>query len=134
MKFPQSVSALTLVLLTALIDVTAATESVEVYKTKKDQVVLTGLKAKQKYDMQYRNAQGKNGQRQVKTNACGEALMSKASKFQSITINGRSIEPSALSLKEHRKCSLRRTTSNKRTVTTIQPTAFPTNPTSGSPK
>jgi hypothetical protein len=135
MKFVRSVSALAIALITIFVEV-AATTALEAYTTKKDQVVVTGLKAKEKYNIQYRNAKGKDGQRQVKTNACGEALIGKAAKFQSVTINGQNLEPKILTLKEHRKCSIRQTAQRRRTktVTTIQPTAFPSNPSSISPQ
>jgi hypothetical protein len=133
MKFVRSISAIAIIFIAIIAGRSTAT-AVEAYKTKKDQVVVTGLKAQQQYDVQYKNARGKDGQRRVKANNCGEALIGKAAKFQSLMIDTQSIDPQILTLKEHRKCSIRRATRNNRTITTIQPTAFPTNPATASPK
>jgi hypothetical protein len=74
------------------------------YKTPKAQVVLTGLQPKRKYEFQYKNAKGRVGQRQVKANACGEAVISKAATFQSLSIEGQEVLPATLPTKQHNRC------------------------------
>jgi hypothetical protein len=74
------------------------------YKTKKGQVVITKLKPKQSMEMKYTNTKGKQGSRKVKTNACGEALISGGDKFQSLTIDSQEIRLTNLTTKEHPRC------------------------------
>jgi hypothetical protein len=74
------------------------------YKTKKGQVVVTKLKPKQKVEVKYQNLKGKIGNRSVKTNGCGEALISNAAKFQSLTVDTQVIPLSSIPTKEHTRC------------------------------
>jgi hypothetical protein len=107
MKSSISISAVTIALATTITG-TSAVMALEAYKTKIDQVVVTGLKAKKKYDVQYKSTTGKDGKRKVDTNACGEALISKMGKSQLVMIDGQSIDPKTLTVKEHRRCSVRK--------------------------
>lgn len=133
MKPSASMAALAITLATALLSTSAAV-ALEAYKTKSDQLVVTGLQPKMKYDVQYKNTLGKNGKRKVNTNACGEALIDKVGKFQTVMINGQSIAPQTLALQEHRRCSVRNPSVKRRTPTKIKaqpsavtsPTATPT--------
>ncbi len=114
MKLSGSISAVAIVLIATFGGVSAAT-AVEAYKTKNDQVVVTGLKAQKKYEVQYKNATGKDGKRKVDTNTCGEALINKVGKFQSVMIDGQNINPQTLTVKEHQRCSAKKNVvSNKR--------------------
>jgi hypothetical protein len=81
-----------------------AAHSLEAYVTKKAQVVVTGLQPKQKIDVKYKNQKGRLGQRQIVANRCGEALISKAGKYQSISIEGQEITPNSLKTQEHPRC------------------------------
>ncbi len=74
------------------------------YKTKKGQVVVTKLKPKQKVEVKYQNQKGKLGNRSVKTNGCGEALISNAAKFQSLTVDTQVIPLGSIPTKEHTRC------------------------------
>lgn len=79
-------------------------KTTDFYKTPKAQVVLTGLQPKRKYEFQYKNAKGRIGQRQVKANACGEAVIGKAATFQSLSIEGQEVLPTTLPTKQHDRC------------------------------
>ncbi len=74
------------------------------YKTKKGQVVVTKLQPKQKVEVKYQNQKGKLGKRNVKTNGCGEALISNAAKFQSLTVDTHIIPLTNIPTKEHARC------------------------------
>jgi hypothetical protein len=74
------------------------------YKTPKGQVVVTKLKPKQKVEVKYQNQKGKLGNRNVKTNGCGEAIISKAARFQSLTVDNQVIPLSSIPTKEHDRC------------------------------
>ncbi len=77
------------------------------YKTKKGQVVVTKLKPKQKVEVKYQNQKGKLGNRNIKTNGCGEAIISKAAQFQSLTVDNQIIPLSSIPTKEHDRCKPR---------------------------
>ncbi len=135
MKSLLSISTLAIALITSHIGISAAT-ALAAYKTKSDQVVVTGLQPKMKYDVQYKNALGKNGKRKVDTNACGEALINKVAKFQAVMINGQNINPQTLALQEHRRCAVRKNTNVKRRTPTkikAQPSAVTTPTPSATP-
>ena len=91
------------------------------YKTPKLQVVVTGLQPLQKYEFQYQNAKGRIGQRQVKTNACGEATIAKAATFQSLSLNGQEIPLSTIPFKERSRCHQ----SKKSVIRLVAPTVNP---------
>jgi hypothetical protein len=74
------------------------------YKTKKGQVVVTKLQPKQKVEVKYQNQKGKIGNRSVKTNGCGQAIISNAAKFQSLTVDNQVIPLSSIPSKEHTRC------------------------------
>jgi hypothetical protein len=84
----------------------SAIASAEVYKTSKDQVVVTGLTAKQKYPIQGVNAKNKPVSRQaVEANTCGEALVDGGGKYKSLVVGTEKIDPATLTAKEHPKCN-----------------------------
>lgn len=113
----SSISIVAIALITTIMG-TSAVMALEAYKTKIDQVVVTGLKAKKKYDVQYTKPNGQVGKRKVDTNACGEALISKLGKSQLVMIDGQNINPKTLTVKEHRRCSARKNSvSTRRTPT-----------------
>ncbi|WP_373546305.1 hypothetical protein [Chamaesiphon sp.] len=83
----------------------AAIATAEVYKTSKDQVVVTGLTAKQKYPIKGTNAKNKPVTRKdVAANTCGEALVDGAGKYKSLVVGTETIDPATLSVREHAKC------------------------------
>jgi hypothetical protein len=84
----------------------SAIASAEVYKTSKDQVVVTGLTAKQKYPIKAVNAKNKPAKRQdITANTCGEALVDGAGKYKSLIVGTETIDPATLSTKEHPRCN-----------------------------
>jgi hypothetical protein len=83
---------------------TPAATALQSFKTPKDQVVVTGLQPKKKYEVKYRNAAGREGQRKVETNSCGVAVVAKAAGFQSLSIEGQQIQPATLETKNHSRC------------------------------
>jgi hypothetical protein len=108
MKFPAIVTVLSIgsIILGQISPVFAQIASGEqiAYKTKKGQVVVIKLKPKQKVEVKYQNEKGKTGNRNVKTNGCGEAIISNAAKFQSLTVDNQVISLSSIPSKEHTRC------------------------------
>ena len=103
----------------------SAIASAEVYKTSKDQVVVTGLTAKQKYPIKAVNAKNKPAKRQdVTANTCGEALINGAGKYKSLVVGTETIDPATLTVKEHPRCngSKKTATAPKKKVTVKAPT------------
>jgi pyruvate kinase len=111
----------------------SAIASAEVYKTSKDQVVVTGLTAKQKYPIKAVNAKNKSVSRKdAEANTCGEALIDGAGKYKSLVVGTETIDPATLSIKAHPRCNGRKktttVTAKKGTVksstatTTVPPT------------
>jgi hypothetical protein len=77
----------------------------EVYKTDKNQVIVTGLTAKQKYPIKAINAKNKPIKRQdVIANTCGEALVDGGAKYKSLVVGTETIDPATLSTKPHPRC------------------------------
>jgi hypothetical protein len=106
--------------------------SAEAYKTSKDQVVVTGLTAKQKYPIKGTNAKNKPVSRKdVVANGCGEALVDGAGKYKSLIVGTETIAPASLSVREHAKCKAKKTAvvPNKKagtaTKTVVPTTAMP---------
>jgi hypothetical protein len=87
--------------------------SAETYKTSKDQVVVTGLTAKQKYPISGINSKNKPVKRQdVVANGCGEALVDGAAKYKSVTIGTETaVDPATLPTKVHATCKPKKTAS-----------------------
>lgn len=82
----------------------------EVYKTSKDQVVVTGLTAKQKYPIKAVNAKNKPVTRKdVVANTCGEALIDGAAKYKSLVVGTETIDPATLTTKTHASCKAKKT-------------------------
>jgi hypothetical protein len=104
-KFPVSVLAIATMLTVAHSSIAAA----EVYKTSTNQVVVTGLTPKQKYEIQTVSAKDKAGKRKVTTNTCGEAVVSSATKYKSLILGTEKIDPKTLPTKVHARCSTKKT-------------------------
>jgi hypothetical protein len=101
-KFPISAIALA----TAFTLAYGAIASAEAYKTSTNQVVVTGLKAKQKYDVQATNAKGKVSKKtSATTNTCGEILVNGAANYKSLIVGTETIDPATLSTKAHARCN-----------------------------
>lgn len=103
----------------------------EVYKTSKDQVVVTGLTAKQKYPIKGTNAKNKPVTRKdVAANTCGEALVDGAGKYKTLVVGTEKIDPATLSVREHPKCKAKKTaaaaTTPKKKAGTATKTVVPT--------
>ncbi len=88
--------------------------SAEVYKTSKDQVVVTGLTVKQSYPITGTNAKNKPVKRKdIVANGCGEALVSGAGKYKTLTVGTETIDPATLPTKAHANCKPKKTTTAK---------------------
>jgi hypothetical protein len=110
-----------------------AIASAEVYKTSKDQVVVTGLTAKQKYPIQAVNSKNKPVKRKdVAANTCGEALIDGAAKYKSLVVGTETIDPATLTVKTHPSCKAKKTatTVKKSKKTTTMGTTGTTTPAS----
>lgn len=84
----------------------SAIASAEVYKTSKDQVVITGLTARQKYPIKAVNAKNKPVSRKdAEANTCGEALINGAAKYKSLVVGTEKIDPATLTTKAHPRCN-----------------------------
>ncbi len=113
----------------------SANATAEVYKTSKDQVVVTGLTAKQKYPIKGTNAKNKPVTRKdVAANTCGEALVDGAGKYKTLVIGTETIDPATLPVKVHANCKPKKTVSTPKkkitakkvtTSTTTMPVATP---------
>jgi hypothetical protein len=105
-----AVAALMSIGMVSLISVSA--DALEAYLSTKGQLVIMGLPPQQKISVKYKTHKGRTGQRQVKANRCGEALVSKAGKYQSVaidhhnsgTINNQEIMLGGLKIQEHPRC------------------------------
>lgn len=108
-KFPISAVALATVLTLAH----SAIASAEAYKSGPDKVVVTGLNAKQKYEVQAVTLKGKQGKKSGMTNACGELLMSGTSKLKSLVVGTENIDIASLPTKTHARCNAKKNTASK---------------------
>jgi hypothetical protein len=110
----------------------------EVYKTTKNQVVVTGLTAKQQYDIQTINAKGKLRKRKpVTANTCGEVLIDNGAKMKSVIVGTEKIDPATLPTKNRTRCKAKKanavqtpkinkaTRSVPNTIPLTKPTASP---------
>jgi hypothetical protein len=104
-KFPISV----LTVATALTLVHGAIASAESYKSGPDQVVVTGLTAKQKYDVQAVSLKGKQGKKSAQANTCGELLINGTSKIKTLTVGTETIDVATLKTKPHARCNPKKT-------------------------
>jgi hypothetical protein len=127
-KFPIAAIAVATMLTVAYGSIASA----EVYKTSKDQVVVTGLTAKQKYPIKGVNAKNKPVKRQdVAANTCGEALVDGGAKYKSLVVGTETIDPATLTTKEHPSCKAKKAAapSKKSTATKAAPASGATNST-----
>jgi hypothetical protein len=103
-------SIATVTIATLLMVMHSSIASAEVYKTSKDQVVVTGLTAKQKYPIKGTNAKNKPVTRKdVAANGCGEALINGAGKYKSLIVGTETIDPATLTVKVHANCKPKKT-------------------------
>jgi hypothetical protein len=125
MNFPAFVAALSVMAISSPLTTAMAqtnwSPSSHAYKTPKLQVVVTGLQPLQKYEFQYKNIKGRVGQRRVKTNACGEATISNAATFQSLSLAGQDIPLTRMPFQERGRCRQ----SKKSGTQLVQPTINP---------
>ncbi|PSB54687.1 hypothetical protein [Chamaesiphon polymorphus] len=122
-----SISAVAIAALLTLTHGSIATA--EVYKTSKDQVVVTGLTAKQKYPIKGTNAKNKPVNRKdVAANTCGEALVDGAGKYKTLIVGTEKIDPATLPVREHAKCKAKKTAAAtpKKKAGTATKTVVPT--------
>ena len=102
----------------------------EVYKTSKGQVIVTGLTAKQQYPVQVVNAKSKSKKLKDKSaNICGEVTVDNAATYKSLVVGTETIDPATLTVKEHPRCTAKKTnaaatTTNKKTVKTSTTTTI----------
>jgi hypothetical protein len=119
MSIKSSIPTIAIAALLTLAQIRSA--AAEVYKTSKDQVVVTGLTAKQKYPITGTNSKNKPVKRQdVSANGCGEALVSGAAKYKTLTVGTEpAIDPATLPVKAHATCKAKTTasTSTKKKTT-----------------
>ncbi len=88
----------------------AAIATAEAYKTSKNQVVVTGLTAQQKYPIKGTTAKNKPvARKDIAANTCGEALIDGAGKYKSLVVGTETIDPATLSTREHAKCKSKKT-------------------------
>ncbi len=121
-KFPISAVTLAALLTLTYSSIAAA----EVYKTSTNQVVVTGLNSKQKYEIKTVNAKSKAGTRHVTANTCGEAVISDATKYKSLSVDTQTIDPATLTTKAHARCKAKTTAKAKTKKTTTTTTTTPT--------
>ena len=126
-KFPIA----TLTLATILTIAYGSIASAEVYKTSKDQVVVTGLTAKQKYPIKGVNAKNKPVSRQdVAANTCGEAIVNGGAKYKSLVVGTETIDPATLTTKVRPNCKGKKAATIKKvTVIKVTPPAGATSTT-----
>jgi hypothetical protein len=131
-KFPISVVTVA----TALTLVYGAIASAEAYKSSPDQVVVTGLTAKQKYDVQAVSLKGKQGKKSAQANTCGELLINGTAKIKTLTVGTETIDVATLKTKPHARCNPNKNTATKSTkpkATTATSTMSSPAPTTASP-
>ena len=102
----------------------SAIATAEVYKTGTNQVVVTGLTAKQKYPVQVVNAKNKTKKLKDKAaNTCGEVTVDNAGTYKSLVVGTETIDPATLTTKTHARCNGKKSTtakgSKKKTTTTV---------------
>ena len=110
-KFPISV----ITIATALTLVYGAIASAEAYKSGPDQVVVTGLTAKQKYEVQAVSLKGKQGKKSAQANTCGELLINGTAKIKTLTVGTETIDVATLKTKPHARCNPNKNTATKPT-------------------
>jgi hypothetical protein len=121
----MSVKSPLIAIATFLTIISGSMVSADTYRTSKNQVVVTGLKAKQKYDLDVINIKGKNRKRQLTTNTCGQLLIDNAVKYKSLSVAGQTIDPATLNTKTHQRCKPKKNqtaTPPKSSTTKVNPT------------
>lgn len=106
MKFPISAIALAIVCSLGY----SAIASAGAYKSKPDQVVVNGLNAKQKYEVNAVSVKGKKGKKSAMANTCGEILINGVTNVKSLTVGTETIDVATLPTKAHTRCSGKKTT------------------------
>src|SRR6478672_1121742 len=89
------------------------------YKTRSNQVVITGLTPQTKYSLQTTNYSNRNSTRIITTNSCGEALIINGTGYQRLIFNNQTIAPSTLPTQTHARCNppRNRSTTSRQPVT-----------------
>jgi hypothetical protein len=140
-KFPISIVTIA----TAITLVYGAIASAEAYKSGPDQVVVTGLTAKQKYDVRAVSLKGKQGKKSAQANTCGEILINGTAKIKTLTVGTETIDVATLTTKPHTRCTAKRSNTAKTsksptpmgsvapTTTTTTTTPATTTPTTTTP-
>lgn len=106
------VTALTITAVSSTLIISSASAGLATpYKTLSNQVVVTGLQPQTKYPVQTTNFSDRNSTRAVKTNACGEALISNGTGYRHLVINQQTITPSSLPTQTHQRCNPKRNSS-----------------------
>jgi hypothetical protein len=114
-KFPIA----TLTFATILTIAYGSISSAEVYKTSKDQVIVTGLTAKQKYPIKGVNAKNKPVNRKdIAANTCGEAIIDGGAKYKSLVVGTETIDPATLTTKVRSNCKGKKAASTKKSIVT----------------
>lgn len=125
-KFPFA----TLTFATILTIAYSSIASAEVYKTSKDQVIVTGLTAKQKYPIKGVNAKNKPVNRKdIAANTCGEAIVDGGAKYKSLVVGTEMIDPATLTTKVRSNCKGKKAASIKKSIVTKVTPAGATSPT-----
>ncbi len=105
----RKISILGTTIATIITLIQASIVNAEIYKTAKNQVVVTGLTAKQQYDIQTINAKGKLRKRKpVTANTCGEILIDNGAKMKSVIVGSEKIDPATLPIKTRERCKAKK--------------------------
>jgi hypothetical protein len=109
MSFKFSIPTVAIAAFLTLAHGTIATA--EVYKTGTNQVIVTGLTAKQKYPVQIVNAKNKSKKLKDKAaNTCGEVTIDNATTYKSLVVGTETIDPTTLTTKTHARCNAKKST------------------------
>lgn len=101
-KFSISAIALS----AALILTNSTTAFAQAYKTSKGAVVVTGLTPTQRYQIRTLSVENKPGSRQDKSaNRCGEVVVEKADKYQTLVVGTETIDPATLPIQTYVRCA-----------------------------
>jgi hypothetical protein len=79
-----------------------------VYRTGSNQVVVSGLVARQQYSLKALNFSGSRISRSVTANACGEIIVNSAAKISSLSIGSELIDMMNLPVRDRIRCMVQR--------------------------
>jgi hypothetical protein len=86
----------------------AATALADTYKTSQNIIVVTGLKPQTRYQVQTTNGRGRNSNRNITTNRCGEVLINNGASYQRLVVDNQTIVTANLPIKTHPRCNASR--------------------------